>query len=64
LPDTQFYTAEPQGLNGGSNAIFKRQIKWIVNNRTRINIVYVGQLVIALNMEMNTKWSGKEVTLQ
>src|SRR4051794_26022030 len=44
LPDTQFYTAEPQGTNGGSNPIFKRQIRWIVNNRVQKNIVYVGQL--------------------
>src|SRR5690349_14188561 len=44
LPDTQFYTAEPQGTNGGSNAIFKRQIRWIINNRAQRNIIYVGQL--------------------
>jgi hypothetical protein len=44
LPDTQYYTAEPQGTNGGNNTMFKREIRWIVNNRTRKNIVYVGQL--------------------
>lgn len=44
LPDTQYYTAEPQGTNGGSNAIFKRQIKWIVNNRATRNIVYVAHV--------------------
>src|SRR4051794_6366795 len=44
LPDTQFYTAEPQGTNGGTNTIFKRQIKWVINNRLQKNIVYVGQL--------------------
>src|SRR4051794_16926322 len=44
LPDTQYYTAEPQGTRGGSNTIFKREIKWIVNNRASNNIVYVGHL--------------------
>src|SRR4051794_14045772 len=44
LPDTQYYTAEPQGTNGGSSTILKREIRWIVNNRAQKNIVYVGQL--------------------
>lgn len=44
LPDTQYYTAEPQGMRGGNNEIFKREIKWIVANRTTRNIVYVGHL--------------------
>src|SRR5436305_989392 len=44
LPDTQFYTAEPQGTNGGNNTIFKRQVRWVINNRIQKNIVYVGQL--------------------
>jgi len=44
LPDTQYYTAEPQGTRGGSNTIFKRQIRWIVNNKVQRNIVYVGHV--------------------
>jgi Concanavalin A-like lectin/glucanases superfamily/Secretion system C-terminal sorting domain/Calcineurin-like phosphoesterase len=44
LPDTQFYTAEPQGTSGGNNAMFKAQTKWIADNRQSMNIVYVGQL--------------------
>jgi hypothetical protein len=44
LPDTQFYTAEPQGTNGGNNAMFKSQTSWIANNRAGRNIVYVGHL--------------------
>jgi len=44
LPDTQFYTAEPQGTSGGNNNMFKAQTKWIVDNRQSRNIVYVGQL--------------------
>ena len=33
LPDTQYYTAQPQGTEGGTNVMFKRQTSWIVNNR-------------------------------
>jgi Concanavalin A-like lectin/glucanases superfamily/Secretion system C-terminal sorting domain len=44
LPDTQFYTAEPQGTSGGNNAMFKAQTKWITDNRQALNIVYMGQL--------------------
>lgn len=44
IPDTQFYTAEPQGKNGGSNMLFKKQTDWIANNRATRNIVYVGHL--------------------
>lgn len=44
LPDTQYYTAEPQGSNGGNNTMFKAQTKWIADNRQSMNIVYVGQL--------------------
>ena len=44
LPDTQYYTAEPQGTNGGNNTLFKAQTTWIANNRQSMNIVYAGQL--------------------
>jgi hypothetical protein len=44
LPDTQYYTAQPQGTNGGNNFMFKAQTQWIANNRQSMNIVYVGQL--------------------
>lgn len=44
LPDTQYYTGEPQGTKGGINTIFKHQIRWIINNRAQKNIVYVGHL--------------------
>ena len=44
LPDTQYYTAEPQGTSGGNNNMFKSQTKWIADNRQSRNIVYVGQL--------------------
>ncbi len=44
LPDTQYYTAEPQGTNGGNNSMFKSQTAWIAKNRALKNIVYVGHL--------------------
>lgn len=44
LPDTQYYTAEPQGTFGGNNSMFKAQTSWIVNNRAARNIAFVGQL--------------------
>jgi hypothetical protein len=47
LPDTQFYTEEPQGANssgGGHNGIFKTQTQWIANRRVDSNVVFVVQL--------------------
>lgn len=41
IPDTQYYTGE---LNGGSNAIMKSQMDWIVANRVARNIAYAVQL--------------------
>lgn len=44
LPDTQNYTAEPQGLGGGFALLFKNQTAWIARNRAALNIVYTGHL--------------------
>lgn len=44
LPDTQYYTEEPQGNHGGNIAMFNAQTAWIAANRVSKNIVYVGQL--------------------
>ncbi|MFZ1530367.1 MAG: LamG-like jellyroll fold domain-containing protein, partial [Ferruginibacter sp.] len=47
LPDTQFYTEEPQGQNssgGGHNGIFKAQTQWIADHRTDSAIAFVVQL--------------------
>lgn len=49
LPDTQYYTEEPQGGPGGvrqqaSNAIFKAQTQWVADNRVSRNIVFLSQL--------------------
>jgi len=38
IPDTQYYTSQ---LNGGTNAMYKSQMNWIVSNRVTQNIVYV-----------------------
>ncbi len=38
IPDTQYYTSL---LNGGTNAIYKAQMTWIVNNLVGQNIVFV-----------------------
>ena len=44
LPDTQYYTEQPQENHGGKIAMFKAQTAWIAANRVSKNIVYVGQL--------------------
>lgn len=49
MPDTQYYTEEPQGgpsgiRQGASNAFFKAQTQWIADNRTSRNIVFVSHL--------------------
>lgn len=49
LPDTQYYTEEPQGGPGGvrqqaNNAIFKAQTQWVADSRISRNIVFLSQL--------------------
>lgn len=47
LPDTQYYTEEPQGQNsggGGHNGIFKAQTQWIADHRVDSAIAFVVQL--------------------
>jgi len=49
MPDTQYYTEEPQGGPGGvrqqaSNAIFKAQTQWVADNRVSRNIVFLSHL--------------------
>ncbi|MDP2207556.1 MAG: T9SS type A sorting domain-containing protein [Bacteroidota bacterium] len=41
LPDAQYYTSHK---NGGTNALFKAQTQWIVNNKVDKNIVYVSHV--------------------
>jgi hypothetical protein len=44
LPDTQFYTREPQSATRGNNSFFKLQTSWVASNRATRNIAYVGHL--------------------
>ena len=45
LPDTQYYTEEPQGNHYGANAaMLNAQTAWIVANRVSKNIAFVCQL--------------------
>jgi hypothetical protein len=47
LPDTQFYTEQPQGQNsggGGHNGIFKAQTQWIADRRVDSLVAFVVQL--------------------
>lgn len=41
LPDAQYYTSQ---LNGGTNALFKQQTQWVVDNRVSNNVAFVSQL--------------------
>jgi hypothetical protein len=41
LPDTQYYSAVK---NGGTSAMFQKQVDWIIAQRTNLNIVFVTHL--------------------
>ncbi len=65
LPDTQFYTEEPQGNHDGANAaMFNAQTTWIANNRLSENIVYVGQLGDCVQNGDDPPGSNNEVEWQ
>ena len=65
LPDTQFYTEEPQGNHDGGNAaMFNAQTDWIANNRLSKNIVYVGQLGDCVQNGDNPPGSNKQIEWQ
>jgi len=61
LPDTQFYTSEE---NGGSNAIFKAQTQWIVNNRVSRNIVAVAQLGDVTDNNVTAEWMRADTAMK
>jgi hypothetical protein len=62
LPDAQNYT-DPSG--GGSNAIFKAQTQWIVNNKTDRNIVYVNQVgdIVDNGDTYEIEWKRADTTM-
>ncbi len=65
LPDTQFYTEEPQGNHDGGNiAMFTAQTNWIAANRESMNIVYVGQLGDCVQNGDNPPVANKEIEWQ
>ena len=64
LPDTQYYTEEPQGANGGNISMFNAQTAWIAANRVSKNIVYVGQLGDCVQNGDNPPHSNKEIEWQ
>ena len=61
LPDTQYYTEEPQGGHGGNIAMFNAQTAWIAANRVSKNIVYVGQLGDCVENGDNPPGADKEI---
>ncbi len=64
LPDTQFYTEEPQGSNsggGGHNGIFKAQTQWIANHRIDSNIAFVVQLGDCVQNGDNPPTTDKQI---
>src|SRR6185503_5121218 len=64
LPDTQYYTEEPQGNNGGNIAMFNAQTNWIANNRASKNIVYLGHLGDCVQNGDNPPVANKEIEWQ
>jgi Concanavalin A-like lectin/glucanases superfamily/Secretion system C-terminal sorting domain/Calcineurin-like phosphoesterase len=69
LPDTQFYTEEPQGANssgGGHNGIFKAQTQWIADHRIDSNIAFVVQLGdCTQNGDMNEiEWKRADTSMK
>ncbi len=62
LPDTQYYTEEPQGNHYGANAaMYNAQTAWIVANRVSLNIVYVGGLGDCVQNGDNPPVSNKQI---
>jgi len=64
LPDTQFYTEEPQGANsggGGNSGIFKAQTTWIANHRLDSNIAFVVQFGDCVQNGDNPPGTDKQI---
>jgi len=64
MPDTQYYTEEPQGNNGGNISMLTAQTTWIANNRASKNIVYVGQLGDCVQNGDNPPGANNEIEWQ
>jgi hypothetical protein len=64
LPDTQYYTEEPQGNRGARIDMFRAQTKWIADNRVSRNIVYVGHLGDCVQNGDSIPGSAKDIEWQ
>ncbi|MFH1142961.1 MAG: LamG-like jellyroll fold domain-containing protein [Candidatus Eisenbacteria bacterium] len=62
LPDTQFYSAE---MNGGTNAIFKAQTGWIVDNLATLDIAFVQHLgdIVQNGDTYETEWMRADTSM-
>jgi hypothetical protein len=65
LPDTQYYTYDPQGQNRAYNIMFKSQTDWIANNRATKNIVYVGHLgdIVEHGDSIEVEWKRADTAM-
>ncbi len=62
IPDTQFYSA---GMNGGSPEIFEAQTRWIAENRSALNIVFVTHLgdYVQNGDEILAEWEAADAAI-
>ena len=64
MPDTQYYTEEPQGNRGSNIEMLIAQTAWIARNRLSKNIVFVGQLGDCVQNGDNPPGANKEIEWQ
>lgn len=60
LPDTQFYSAN---INGVGATIFDNQTKWIVNNKENMNVAFVTQEGDVVNTNTIAEWNNANHSL-
>jgi hypothetical protein len=61
LPDTQFYTEQ---TNGGTNAMFKAQTQWCVDNRVSRNIAAVAHLGDVTDNDVTVEWMRADTAMK
>jgi hypothetical protein len=61
LPDTQFYTEQS---NGGTNAMFKAQTRWVVENRVSRNIAAVAHLGDVTDNDVAVEWMRADTAMR
>jgi hypothetical protein len=62
IPDTQFYSSS---MNGGSPEIFEAQVRWVVENRDSLNVVFVTQLgdFVQNGDEVLAEWEAADAAI-